>query len=350
MQSFLDTGVLSINPLVTFSKRHLPTPLGLAGACPELFHGRRSLHLVSPSWALFPADISEIARECKRVSSLLPDAMVVFLSSTDHDAARLSTAGVPTIIGNSTIFVDERAFRPLPAFDFSDAAYDAIYNGRFEPFKRHDLARLVDSLALVYDAPFDGGILPHEASIRKTLPAARFLNHESGGGRYAKMDKDAIARAINAARCGLCLSGVEGVMRASMEYLLCGVPIVSTESVGGRDRYYQSSYAIVVPPEAEAVRDAIGELQKRKFNKLVVREHIGRIVEFERHNFLSALNALARAHFNIPRLFETLTPFVRAHPFTEPQAGWSWRRLEPVAAALGVTMPPIENRANASVG
>src|SRR5271169_3219721 len=90
--SFLDTGVLSIDPLVTYTKRHRPTPLGLAGACPELFSGRRSLHFVSPCWSLYPDDISEIAREWTRVSRLLPDSAIVFLANTDFDAFRLSSA------------------------------------------------------------------------------------------------------------------------------------------------------------------------------------------------------------------------------------------------------------------
>ena len=129
-------------------------------------------------------------------------------------------------------------------------------------------------------------------------------------------------------------------MRASMEYLMCGVPVVSTHSIGGRDRYYQTPYAILVPDEAEAVRDAIGELRRRTLNKLAVRDHIGRIVEFERKNFLAAVNALARTHLGSARLFESLAPFITAQPFTEPEKDWSRRRLVPAAQALGVALPP----------
>ncbi|HXL98968.1 MAG TPA: hypothetical protein VN932_03485 [Rhizomicrobium sp.] len=338
--AFLDTGILSLKPLVTFTKRHRPTPLGLAGACPELFAGRRSLHFVSACWALGPQDMAEIASEWRRVSGMLPDALIVFLASTDDDVVRLSRSGVPTVLGNTSILVDEQIFKPLPDYDFADAAYDAIYNARFEPYKRHGLARSIDNLALLYDAPFGGGVSAHEAGIREALPRARFLNHEYGKGRHAPLDKTGIAREINRARCGLCLSAVEGAMRASMEYLMCGVPIVSTHSVGGRDRYYQAPYAILVPDDADAVREATVELRRRKLSKLAIRDHMGRIVEFERKNFLEAVNALARTHLGAARLFDSLAPFIGAQPFTEPESDWSRRRLVPVAQALGVSLPP----------
>jgi hypothetical protein len=342
MPVFENTGVLSVDPLVTFTKRHEPTPIGLAGALPELFLGRRSLNLISASWRLYRSDIAEIAREWKRASNLVPDALIVFVANTDFDAAQLSTAGVPTIMGNSTILVDERSFKPLPAFNFADARHGAIYNARFEPFKRHELARLVQNVALIYDAPYDGSVSPHEVRVREILPDAKFLNHEYGGGRHATLDKTAVAREINASRCGLCLSANEGAMRASMENLLCGVPVVSTESVGGRDRYYEEPYAIVVPDQPEAVRDAVSEMVGRKLNKLAIREHVGRLVEFERRNFLSAVNAIAREHFGRANLFEDIGPFVRAHPFTAPHENWSRKRLLPVAQALGTTLPPLD--------
>jgi glycosyltransferase involved in cell wall biosynthesis len=43
-----------------------------------------------------------------------------------------------------------------------------------------------------------------------------------------------LARAV----VGLCLSTVEGSNYASMEYMLAGLPIVSTPSIGGREVYF----------------------------------------------------------------------------------------------------------------
>ena len=332
---------MSLDPMVTYTKRHLPTPIGLAGACPALFEGRKSLHLVAPCWSLYQSDIDDIAHEWRRAVDRLPSAMIVFLASTEREAVALSAAGVPTLPGNVSILVDETSFKPMPALDFADAAYDAIYNARFEPYKRHELARLVTNLALVQDTGFDGNASPHETEVRRMLPNAHYLNYEYGKGRHVRLEKPAIAREINRARCGLCLSADEGMMRASMEYLMCGIPVVSTHSLGGRDRYYHEPYAVLVADDARAVAEAVTKLGTHPCNKLAIRDHIGKLVEFERKNFLNAINDLAYAQFGVKRLFASLAPFIRSSPYTEPQSDWSRQRLIPVATALGVRLPAI---------
>ena len=339
--SFIDTGVISLNPLVTYTKRHIPTPIGLAGACPQLFEGRKSLHLVSPCWNLYPSDIAEIVKEWRVAMDRLPEAMIIFLASTEREAFELSRVGVPTLPCNVSILVDETVYRPMQPLDFSNAEHAAIYNARFEPYKRHQLASLVDNLALIHDARFDGSQSPHETEVRRLLPNASYINHEQGNGRYVALDKSAIAREINRARCGLCLSADEGVMRASIEYLMCGIPVVSTHSLGGRDRYYQEPYALLVADDAQAVADAVIEIGKRKLNKLAIRDHVGRLVEFERRNFLNAVNALAYQHFGANGLFTSLAAFTQANPFTEPLSDWSRQKLVKLADALDIKLPPL---------
>jgi hypothetical protein len=341
----LNTGIVSLEPLVTYSKRHMQTPLGLPGDCPELFAGRKSLNFIAPSWTHYASDIADIAQHWHRTARELPGARTIVLASTEREAIDLSVAGVATLLCNPAILVDETVYKPQPAMDFSDAQYDAIYNARFEPYKRHELARGIANLALIHDARFDGSVSPHEAEVRRILPKARYVNHERGMGRYVKMTPLIVAQELNQARCGLCLSAVEGVMRASMEYLLCGLPVVSTESIGGRDRYYREPYAIVTPDDPDAIAEAVREIKRRNLNKLAVRDHVGRIVEFERHNFLATINSLAQSQFGVRGLFATLEPFMRCDPFTEPKKRWSRNRLVPVAAALGVTLAALEEQA-----
>lgn len=204
---------------------------------------------MASSWVLHDWAIAEIAAEIKRVSQILPQASFLFLGTTEFDTYRLSAAGVPSFVACSSIFVDENVFRPLPPFDGSGFEFDAIYNARMEPYKRHELATRIENLALIYDCRFDGSASPFEASVREWLPNARYLNHELGKGRYLRLDKPTIANELNRARCGLCLSAEEGEMRASMEYLLAGLPIVSTKSLGDRDRYFANPYAIIAPDD-----------------------------------------------------------------------------------------------------
>jgi len=52
-------------------------------------------------------------------------------------------------------------------------------------------------------------------------------------------------------------------MFASIEYMLCGLPVVSTPSRGGRDFYFDPEFCRVVPPDPVAVADAVAELIRR---------------------------------------------------------------------------------------
>jgi hypothetical protein len=78
----------------------------------------------------------------------------------------------------------------------------------------------------------------HEAAyvnkIRSLLSQATWINELEGF--YRQLEVREIPAWLNQARVGLCLSAYEGCMRASAEYLLCGLPIVSTPNIGGRDR------------------------------------------------------------------------------------------------------------------
>ncbi|MBV9332206.1 MAG: hypothetical protein JOZ55_11695 [Alphaproteobacteria bacterium] len=338
MTDFTDIGLVSLDPLVTFSRRQAAAPIGISGACPELFLGKTSLHLVSFPWDLSPDVASEIAVQIERLSAQLPDARWAFMAVSNYDLMTLSAQGLTAIPGNPAMFVDERVFRPLPPFDFSDAVYDAVYNARFADYKRHELTYRLVRPAFIYDAPFDTTVPTTEAATRQALPDARYLNHEYGKGRHVALDPETVAREINRARCGLCLSEVEGFMRASMEYLLCGVPVVSTQSSGGRDRYYDSTYALCVNPDADAVAAAVAAIGKMRFNKIQIRDHVGQLIRFERRNVLDAVNGLCREVFGKKDVFISLDVFIKANPFSLPI--WSRPRFEAAASSIGTTLAP----------
>ena len=82
-------------------------------------------------------------------------------------------------------------------------------------------------------------------------------------------------------------------MRASIEYLMCGVPIVSTQSVGGRDVFFDSEFCSVVAPNPTAVRLACDELGRRAPEPSEIRERTLRKVDQHR----SVLQAVLRSAF-----------------------------------------------------
>ena len=245
------------------------------------------------------------------------------MANDEYEAALLGGRGISTFVSTHVIFTDESVFRPYPPPAGLPRQFNAVYNARFETYKRHELARDIDGLMLVY--AINGGGMPL-ATMQQMLPRAYFANHEQGGGIYHWLTRPAMAELSGAVTVGLCLSATEGAMRAAMEYLMCGLMVVSTASVGGRDRYLMPPYARIVGDDAGRVAAAVSELAAKPIAKAAIRDHIGRIVSFERRNFLSAANRLAKSQFGVDQLFKTVDPFMRCAN--------EWRRASAVAAPL----------------
>ncbi|HEY9156125.1 MAG TPA: hypothetical protein VIM69_13395, partial [Opitutaceae bacterium] len=78
----------------------------------------------------------------------------------------------------------------------------------------------------------------------------------------------------NRARVGLCLSAEEGSMYASTQYLLCGLPIVTTKSRGGRDLMFNPTDCIYVEDTPESVALGVKEAISRNLNPADVRARV----------------------------------------------------------------------------
>jgi glycosyltransferase involved in cell wall biosynthesis len=67
----------------------------------------------------------------------------------------------------------------------------------------------------------------------------------------------------------------EGACYSSSEYLLCGLPVVSTRSEGGRDEWYNKWNSIICDPIESAVSEAVSRakynLKKGIFNRHRIR-------------------------------------------------------------------------------
>jgi len=160
----------------------------------------------------------------------------------------------------------------------AEKIYDAVYVGRFTPFKRHHLASKIDNLALVTGELMGG----QEAN---ELPPHTFRNE-------SQLDEASVAKIINQSRVGVILSESEGACFASSEYLLCGLPVVSTHSKGGRDVWYDRYNSIVVPPDAAKVAEAVRHFIENPTDPMKIRHmHIEQSIK-QRELFISHLQKL----------------------------------------------------------
>jgi glycosyltransferase involved in cell wall biosynthesis len=203
---------------------------------------------------------------------------------------------IQQITGADVRFINKNAFTREDQFCIRgdvEKRYDAIMNARMLRVKRVELARLVDELAMITVVDNDD----YFQEMKAVLDGAAWLNFQ--GGEYTYLTRNEVSTALNTARTGLILSAVEGTNRASMEYLLSGLPVVSTPSMGGRDVFFDEDYCAIVEPTAEAVQQGVQRMIARDIPPEHIRERTLRRVREHRRRFLSLASELAERDLGI---------------------------------------------------
>lgn len=301
--------VLNSEPFVTFSKR-MPSAglgLGLSGLCPDRFTGGPSFHILTLAWSHEDAGQCERLRdELAAMSSRLPDAHYLVLANTPDEAAMLRQHDVATLNANILCLADSERFRPTPP-PTGQVRVDAAYVAGFYDFKRHYLAARIERLLLLYWEP----TAQQAIAMRQTLPDAVFANHDAADGTFKLLDGPDYCAQVGRATVGLCLSAEEGPMRASIEYMLCGLPVVTTPAKGGRLEMLAGPYLTVAPPDAKAVADAVAAVCAAPPEAAAVRATILSRMADERLKMLDGLNEWLAGETEVRLNEETLRQMVK---------------------------------------
>ena len=279
--------LLSLQPTVIGSWPTDGLPLGIASVVGPLLCHRPVDFLIFPTWAW---ELPEVARPIISAATDYvakhPLHRLAFLCNTASQEPPFAEAGWPAAVLNSNIFCNDAQFRPLAEVA---PRYDAIYNARLAPMKRHELAAEIENLCLVYFyALCDGSVAAFHAEharLRAAMPKATFLNRLTPEG-CDHYPASTVNIAMNQARVGLCLSAVEGQMRASMEYMMAGLPIVSTPSIGGRDYFFDDEYCATVHADPRSIREAVAAMAARCIPRDHIRARTLARVERERSRFV----------------------------------------------------------------
>lgn len=221
-------------------------------------------------------------------AEFFPNVRFIFLCNESKDVADFEARGLRAAFSNHNAFVDESIFRP---HDGVAKSHDAVYDAQFLDLKRHYLCRQIPSLALIYG---QASSPEYGAQVRQELAHAHYFNHDQGNHRI--LDNQAVAGCLNQCRVGLCLSANEGAMYASIQYLLCGLPVVSTPNCGGRDVFFQEPYCLTVEPEPAVVRAGVADLVAQRFDPWLIHRQTVALIRAHRLNLIKLVQGILSDH------------------------------------------------------
>ena len=321
--------LISVDPPIFLSGLAFKEYLGIAGAFGRRFGNRPAAFVLYPTWTIASKEQAALViAAAQRHLDKYPDHHLVLLCNTGEERDRLLEGGLRAMLLNKNFLVSERNFRPLPAVEIE---FDAIYNARFDPLKRHYLAAEIEILAyLSYDDPANTAQSRQEQRELFLDLMARHPNHvllnPMDDGLPVRLAADDVNAALNRAAVGLCLSQMEGANYASMEYLLAGLPVVSTPSIGGREVYFDPDFCTICDPDPAAVRRAVESLRSRHIPREYVRERTLARIEPERRRFLTLLDDLREMLGGERQFEEGSWPF----PHASELVLWKehWKHLE----------------------
>jgi glycosyltransferase involved in cell wall biosynthesis len=255
---------------------------------------RRALFLVRLTWSheTRPYAVRSLRIDWEVHRRRFPLHRIVYLCNTPGERELFRDMGLEAIWCSSNAFADERIFRPLAD---GDRQFDAVYDARISAFKRHPLARDVRSLALISKKVGERDIEEYEAEVQRSLAHAHWFNNPFRSD-FAVLSAPDVNDRLNRCRVGLCLSAQEGPMTASIQYLLAGLPVVSTPSLGGRDLFFDAENARVVDDTPAAVAAGVEELVAASPSPTAIRARtLERVMEHRLRLFELVQGALEEA-------------------------------------------------------
>lgn len=285
--------LLSISPIIIHTFPLPEMPLGAASIIGPMLRDRPAHFLIMACWSLEEGDQStQLARIGAEYLVDHPKHRLTFLVNNKRERELMLAEGQAAMTINQNCLLNDEIFRPLPDLE---PLYDAVYNARLTRWKRQELARHIDKLALIYFRhPGEQTIdqFRDEAGrLMAMMPNARFINPSTTDGSEW-IPGNHVNRILAQSRVGLCLSEVEGAMRASMEYLMAGLCVVSTPSLGGRDFYFDDKFWIICKPDPRSVREAVDALIAKNVPRELVRARTMAKVDQQRRIYIDFVQAL----------------------------------------------------------
>jgi glycosyltransferase involved in cell wall biosynthesis len=255
--------------------------------CARETFGKPFYVFMSTAWYV-PQTLGFLREFSEYTARHYPQATLIILCQPSEDVRFLQSLGFKALHVHQNAFLDERLFYPKPGVS---KLYSAVYNGAMKEFKRHWLAWNVPKIAVITRFHIDNPDYHREVGYITGYRNLAYCNLSASGLR--NLSAAEVAEILSQSHCGLILSATEGGCFASAEYLLSGIPVVSTPSQGGRDELFDPSCVWIVPPEEQAVEHAVEATIDADLDPFQIREITMERIRVHRHRFIHYLSELS---------------------------------------------------------
>lgn len=235
------------------------------------------------------AELPEVAEELKKrlaeAKNAFPEARFVILANAPREVEIIREFNEVYFASHNAFLAPER----YPVARNGRRKFDALYIARITPFKRHELAEKVKNLHLI------GSYSEKEKDyFNETI--ARF----SHAVWSQKVPSFFIGRKICEASCGLALSAVEGAMFSCGEYSLCGIPVVNTRNLGGRDTLLPDFAVRYADDTADSVAENVEYYVNNPIDPQEIRNGFLKLALPQKEAVQDLVNTIAGKKVNLP--------------------------------------------------
>jgi glycosyltransferase involved in cell wall biosynthesis len=249
----------------------------------QLAKGERAALFVKLHWTA-DVHLSNILAAQDHIQKHAPKIRFIVMAASRTDERFFKDKGLDAICANHNAFLDERVMYPAPE---TAKKYDAIYVARIAPSKRHELAAKTARLALV-----SGDWNLKQSDVKAALETCAGVTYcnMAQGSEMRELTTSETRAKIQQAYVGLALSEAEGAMYASVEYLLCGLPVVTTKARGGRHVFFHSDYVALVEDNADAVAEGVARMKAKQLDPFMIRSRTIALMREHRLRMIAKLS------------------------------------------------------------
>jgi glycosyltransferase involved in cell wall biosynthesis len=219
--------------------------------------------------------ISYYKKPVNNIEDLINNYELIILTNTNEEVKYYKNKyNCKVFFCNQNTFLDENLFK---IDNTIKKKYDLVVNSAFDSRKNVNLVNKINKERVLLIGYFKNHI--EDYVLPNVGTYVNFKNNILEKKNYFYLSSIEIVNYLNQCNIGGIFTKIEGACYASSEYLLCGLPVISTKSIGGRDIWYNENNSIICEDTNESVFNlfelALKKIEDGSFNpKKIRQDHI----------------------------------------------------------------------------